>query len=266
MSEYGCDLVALGAHPDDIEFCCGGLVAKAVRSGQSVTLVDLTLGELGSRGTVEIRKEEARAAAEVLGVKVRENLKLPDGRIDAYAGSGDAAAGTKTQLDIVVDCLRRHRPEILLVPFPKCRHPDHIAAGTLITRAVFFAGAANFQAFGFEKLPSYAPRQVLYYQMRYKFHPSFIVDISRESAVKYDALRCHASQLGLDGKSGLAKTLISSALSVEALEARDRYFGAMIGVTHGEPYFIHAALSIGDPLTHFRANPVDGALIFPEQA
>ena len=246
--------VAFGPHPDDVELCCGGVICKLSSEGFKVAVVDLTRGELGSQGTPEIRKQEADAAAKVLGIDKRENLELPDGFISSET----------EQLASVVAALRRLRPEIVLAPYHQGRHPDHEAASDLITKACFFSGLANYKVPGEE--PSFSPRQVLYYQMRYRFKPSFIVDISNFSEQKLKAIQCYGSQVrrAAELKDKTDAPLISSPLSLSSLIARDQYYGAMIGTQHAEPFFTRTALSISDPLKFFRDNPTEGALFFSE--
>lgn len=247
---YGLDVLAFGAHPDDVELFCGGIVITLVDLGYRTGIVDLSRGELSSQGTVDERAREAEAAATVLGVALRENLGLPDGFIDQAPHS--------PHVPIVVDAIRRHRPELLLVPWVEERHPDHVAAAGLLTRAAFFAGLRKFQT-GAEDAP-FSPRQVLYYEMRRRMTPSFIVDTSKAWERKARAIACHVSQLMR--RDAQAATLISSPLALEAIEARDRYRGSQIGVHHGEALRSSQALGIVDPLAHFRANPGAAAHAF----
>jgi len=263
MSDFNFGLGAFGAHPDDVEICCGGLVAKMAAAGHKTVIVDLTRGELGSRGSAELRDQESAKASKILGVTHRENLSFMDGGID----SNNLEREKGTQLGDLVRTLRRLRPEIVALPFPKCRHPDHVAAGTLITRALFFAALPKFEVKGAEKDESkpFTPRQVLYYQMRYQFRPSLIVDISDVYELKTKAIHSYATQFAIGGQGGKHQTLISSPLSLSSIEIKDRYFGAMIGVMHGEAFYSRATLAVRDPIAHFRENPVSGALFFEEQ-
>lgn len=258
------DLLAVGAHPDDVELSCGGIIANAVALGQKVGIVDLTLGELSSRGDLEIRGRETAAASAVLGIKVRENLKLPDGDVGGRQGD---KIDSRTQLERVVEMLRRLRPAVLLLPFWEDRHPDHTAASQLLTDAVFYAGLSNFKPNG--SLTSFTPQAVFYFQMRHAFTPSFIVDVSAVYEKKIDAAKCYRSQLGLnaDGNSELdpskPQTLISSPRTLEILDARDRYYGAMIGVVHGEPLLAKTALAVKDPVEYVRTQFAGPSLFFP---
>lgn len=256
-AERSLTCLAIAPHPDDAELFCGGLLAKLVGQGHRVGVVDLSAGELASQGTPELRREEARAASEVLGLTLRENLGLPDGALDA---------ANPEQLATLVAALRRYRPELLLAPYERERHPDHEAASALATRAAFMAGLRRY-AGDDPQLPPFRPRTLLYYQMRVGFRPSFVVDISAHVATKRAAIACHASQLGRDpkaaveGPDGPSGTLISSSDTLAFIDARDRTHGAMIGASHGEAYFCKPALSIGDPISFFRQSAE--ALLWP---
>jgi bacillithiol biosynthesis deacetylase BshB1 len=249
---YGIDVLAIGPHPDDVELFCGGTVIALAGLGHETAVVDLTRGELGSRGTVEERAGEAAAAAEVLGLAWRENLGLPDGFIDPAPDS--------PHLPVVVAAIRRHRPELLLVPWSEERHPDHVAASALLTRAVFFAALRKFDASG---AAPFSPRQVLYYEMRHRITPSFIVDTSGAWETKSRAIACHASQLAR--QDAASTTLIGSPLALAAIEARDRYRGSQIGVRYGEAFRCAQVPGIVDPLAHARTNPFPGAHAFESE-
>ena len=249
------DLLAFGAHPDDAEISCGGLLAKAAAQGYGTAIVDLTRGEMGTRGDVATRQKEAEAAAKILKLTARYNLALPDCAIDRLGTPNDLDADD-SQLAKVVACLRTLRPEVVLVQYPKCRHPDHIAAGELITKAIYFAGLAKYMVKGLSSAENerFSPRQVIYYQTRVEFQPSFGVDTSAYFDLKLEAIKAHASQLGLD-QSAAPSTLLSSPQTLSAIEARDRKNGALIGAQYGELFLTANLLALADPLKHFRENP-----------
>lgn len=231
------DLLAFGAHPDDVELSCGGLIALSTTRGHRVCIVDLTRGERATNGTVEGRHGEAQAAAQVLGA-TRETLDLPDGGLDPQSES---------QLGAVVAVLRRLTPRLVLAPWREARHPDHAAASALIERACFLAGLRRFRPdLGLPKRPD----RLIFYPERIEAKPSFVVDTSAVQAQKAAALACHASQFG-----GTQPTLLTQPLGLAAFEVRDRYWGATIGTTHGEPYVLPATLPIADPIAHFQAHP-----------
>lgn len=249
-SSYGIDVLAFGPHPDDVEIFCGGVVITLVDLGYRTGIVDLTRGELASQGTPEVRAKEAEAGAAVLGVAWRINLALPDGSIDGSAGS--------PHLRPAVAALRAHRPELVLLPWSEERHPDHVAASELMTRAVFFAALPRFDdgAGG----AAFTPRHVLYYEMRHRMLPSFIVDTSSAWEKKARAIACHASQVVR--RDAGTPTLISEPLAIAAIEARDRSRGSEIGVRYGEALRSPQALGVGDPLAFYRTNSFPAAHAF----
>jgi bacillithiol biosynthesis deacetylase BshB1 len=246
MSEFGIDVLAFGPHPDDVELFCGGTLLRLRELGHSTAIVDLSRGELASAGTPELRAQEALAAAALMQLSFRDNLGLPDGGIDA---------GSRQQLDAVVSVLRAHKPELVLVPDSRERHPDHVATSELVTKALFFAGLRKYEGatLGHDtRHTRYVPRQVLYYAMRYRMTPSFVMDTSSVWERKLAAIACHASQV--NRPSGGDATLVSSPDMLHALAARDAYYGSMIGVRYGEPLRSASMLGLADPVAHFRAN------------
>lgn len=260
-AKYGIDVLAFGPHPDDVELFAGGTMIRLADLGYSTGIVDLTRGERASRGSPEERAREAEAASVVLGLGFRENLELPDAFLDPRAGYGEDAAGQRTSaLARVVEVIRRVRPELVLVPWSRERHPDHVAASALVTRAVFFAGVRKVETE--EPSERFVPRQVLYYQLRVRFRPSFIVDTSLAADRKRQAIACYASQL--HGRAGEDATLLGAAGAVDAIEARDRYYGSMIGVTHGEALRSPGTPGLVDPVDHLRRNPFPDAHNFEE--
>lgn len=248
MSGYGVDALAFGPHPDDVELFCGGVLIRMADLGYSTAVVDLSRGERASNGTPEERARETDAASQVLGLRFRENLGLPDTFIGAESAH---ERGVDSQLATVVEVLRRRRPEIVLVPWIEERHPDHAAAGELLTRAIFFAGVRKFETR--DNAERFVPRQVLYYQMRHRMQPTFVVDTSLAAERKFQAVACYSSQLVAppDG----TPTLIGSGRAASAIEARDRYFGSMIGATHGEALRMPNTPGLVDLVGHLRANP-----------
>jgi N-acetylglucosamine malate deacetylase 1 len=261
---YKIDLLAFGPHPDDVELFCGGLLACAAARGQRTGIIDITRGERSTRGDPDTRAREAAAAAQTLGVSLRECLALPDGWLSPGAGFdlADDERSRAAPVSRVVEVLRRLRPELVLVPWERERHPDHEAASALLTRALFFAGVVRF-----ETEPSHAPftpRQVLYYPMRYQAAATFVVDVSAVYELKSAAIARYESQVA--HRQDAPFTLVGSPLSLSSLEARDRYYGAHIGVSHGEPYITRETMGLKDPLAHFRENPFARPLLFGERA
>ncbi|MBX7139059.1 MAG: bacillithiol biosynthesis deacetylase BshB1 [Oligoflexia bacterium] len=247
------DLAVVSPHPDDAEMWCGGLLAKMAALGRSTAIVDLSEGELGSRGSVQLRAKEAAQASAELSVKQRFQAGLPDGRINP---------ADEEQVDKVVAVLREVRAEVLVVPYEQERHPDHSAASRLLRRAVFLAGLVKFKAGGVGLRP-WATKQLLFYPMRVQAAPTFIVDTSEFQTQKLAAIKAYGTQFGLVGNG--PATLLSSELSLQSIETRDRFFGAMIGVSHGEPYLALSPLRVADPVDFFRNNSTFSALLFPER-
>jgi bacillithiol biosynthesis deacetylase BshB1 len=221
------DVLAIGAHPDDIELSCAATVAKLVQQGYSVGIVDLTEGELGTRGTREIRRQEADASAEILGVKFRTNLRLPDGNIEV----------SQTNIKKVIREIRAHAPSVLLFPHWLERHPDHEHASRLCREAWFYAGLEKIRTNrqGMRQEP-HRPRKFFHFMQKFEFTPSLIVDVSDVYNVKKEALAVFASQFH-NPKSSERETLLSSATFLDHVYARDLHYGSLINATYGEPFF-----------------------------
>lgn len=238
-------LLAFAPHPDDAELFCGGLLALSASRGYRVGVVDLTAGERATRGDVATRAAEAAAASAVLGLAHRECLGLPDGGLAPFTGAAAELDDPSSPVMRVVGALRRLRPAVVLLPPRVERHPDHENAGALLRRALFLAGLAKIR--DLHDLPPHTPKQALIYPMRVELPVSFVVDISAVADVKRAAIAAHASQVAASPHG----PLIGSPLALQALEARDRYHGAMIGVAHGEPYVSESALAVDDPVAFF---------------
>lgn len=248
MTDYGVDALAFGPHPDDVELFCGGTLIRLAQLGYTTGVVDLTRGEKASHGSLEERARETAAASAELGLAFRDNLELPD------TGLGPEPA----QLAAVVGVLRRRRPELVLAPWLEDRHPDHAATSALVTRAVFFAGVRRYAPEAGER---FVPRRLLYYAMRHRMVPSFIVDTSAAAERKARAIACYASQISRRPGDDVP-TLISAPGAVAAIEARDRYYGSMIGASHGEALRSPSTPGLVDPVRHFRDNPFPEAHAF----
>ncbi|MXY47790.1 MAG: bacillithiol biosynthesis deacetylase BshB1 [Gemmatimonadetes bacterium] len=233
------DVLAVSPHPDDVELHCGGLMIRFADLGYATGIVDMSLGEMGTRGTVDGRKEEAAAAAEVLGLSERLNLELPDARVSSCP----------THRDVLIDSIRRYRPDMLLVPHEIARHPDHGATARLATDAAFLAGLEKVET----DHPSFRPRKVVFYLTHHRYReprPSFIVDITTTFSRKIDAVKAHRSQFH-DPESTEPETFISRPEFLDEVEAQSRYYGQLIGARYGEPFVVREYLSIDDPLAHF---------------
>jgi N-acetylglucosamine malate deacetylase 1 len=213
------DLLVFGAHPDDIEIGLGGTVARHALEGASVVLCDLTEGELASNGTVDERRREAAAAADVLGVRARENLKWPDGGIDSSAAHIKSA----------VDAIRRHRPRTIAIPYWSDRHPDHVAASQVLQVAAFRSGLRRFAT----DAEAWRADWVCYYFINDAAAPSFVVDVSAAYQRKRDALDCYRSQFAPAQSTSVATRLTAPTFR-QLVESRDAQFGALAGVAFAE--------------------------------
>lgn len=216
-------ILAIGAHPDDVEISCGGTLAVAVKEGYSVGILDLTKGELSTNGTVEERAAEAAEAARLLGVGSRRNAELPDGGIDPL---------DPEQTRRVVRILRALRPSILLTHAPLDRHPDHVEASRIVDRAWYLAGLRQFDP-GRE-----APHRAdgrYHFASRIGFQPTFITDITPCWEEKRQAILAHRTQVSRSASSA-RPTPLNDPEFLARIEARARHFGSQIGVLYGEPF------------------------------
>jgi bacillithiol biosynthesis deacetylase BshB1 len=227
------DVVAFGAHPDDVEIGCGGTVIKLTDAGKRVVVVDLTRGELGTRGTVETREAEADEASKILRLTARENLGLPDGHVRA-----DAEAKRK-----VVEVIRTWRPESVLVPYWRDRHPDHESASTLVYEASFLAGLRRFET----DQESHRPDRLFYFVGWADFDPTFIVDITDQFERKMAAIDAFATQFKA-GASPDPETNLTSPRTDWRIRSRCAYHGSLIGARYGEGFVIRGHLRAEDPL------------------
>jgi bacillithiol biosynthesis deacetylase BshB1 len=215
------DVLAIAAHPDDIELGCGGTLLQLKDRGKRFGIVDLTRGEMGTRGTEETRRREARRAAEILGAEFRETLDFGDGGI----------AGTREQELALMDVVRRERPRLVLTSYPDDRHPDHARAGRLVTDAAFFAGLRRIET----AHPAHRPQQTIYFSTAYLQEPDFVVDVTPVIEIRRAAIRAFSSQFHQE-KSTEPETLLSQTNFLESVEARARHFGFLIGVEFGEGF------------------------------
>ncbi len=212
------DILAFGPHPDDLEIGLGGTLAKHAALGHGVGLCDLTRGEMASNGTPEERVREANEAATVLGVAWRENLALPD----------RAIGSSPDHVRRVVEIVRRTRPRVVAVPYWKDRHPDHLAAATLLREAVFSAKLRRYTAEG----EPWEPQRVCHYFINDAGPASFLVDVTAHYETKKRALACYRSQF--DRGSGAADTRLNSPRFSQLIESRDSQYGALAGVRFAE--------------------------------
>lgn len=226
FSKMKLDLLAFGAHPDDVELSCSGTLLKHISLGKKSGIVDLTRGELGTRGTPAIREQEAQAAAHIMGINIRENLGMKDGFF-----KNDET----TQLQ-VIRMIRKYQPEIVLANAIRDRHPDHGRASQLIEDAVFFAGLRMIETVeeDHEQDP-WRPRAVYHYIQDEWIEPDVLIDISPFIDKKMEAIRAFQSQF-FDPKSKEPETYISKADFFDTLMFRAQELGKMIGVKYAEGF------------------------------
>lgn len=235
------DILAFGAHADDLELSCGGTLAAAVARKQKVGMIDLTRGEMGTRGTPETRLEESRAAQEILGAKFRMSLDF---------GDGNLRTGREEEMEII-SIIRACRPSIVIAPYPDDRHPDHARAGRVVTEASFYAGLAKIESG--EK--HHRPHMVIYYMLNYLVQPSFIVDVTATWETKMQAIAAYKSQF-YNPKSKEPMTFIARKEFLAAIEGRARMFGGMIGAEYGEPFITKQPPRVDDIVAAYRGREV----------
>jgi len=221
------DILAISAHPDDIELSCSGTLIAHKSLGYTIGILDLTEGEMSTRGTPEIRQKESVEASQIMGISIRENLGLSDARFDL---SFENQAR-------VIKVLRKYRPEIILANAPYDRHPDHVRASQLIEEAVFKSGLVKIETEdnGESQLP-WRPQKVYHYIQSVSLEPDFICDISAHMEQKMAAIRVFKSQF-FDPKSNEPDTYISNPDFLKLIEARSREWGHRIGVSYGRDLF-----------------------------
>jgi len=227
------DALAMAAHRDDIEITCGGLLLKLKDKGYTTGIVDFTAGEMGTRGDESDRAAEASAAAKILGVSRRENLHLPDAKLDNTLENRMAAAAM----------IRSFRPKLLILPHWQQRHPDHRVAGEIGYDACFLAGLKKMDLPG----EPHRPRKILYAAFHRDPPYSFVVDITDQLDRKLEAVRAYKSQFGT--KEGAASIYQPGVDIFELMRIDARHTGRLIRKPYGEAYCIREMIEIDDPLT-----------------
>jgi bacillithiol biosynthesis deacetylase BshB1 len=229
------DLLAIAAHRDDVELTCGGTLAKAARAGHRTAILDLTQGEMGTRGSAELRAQEAEHAAQVLGVSTRETLGLPDAGI-----VNDPE--TRERLARVV---RRLRPAIVIAPALEGRHPDHRIAAQLVRDGCFVAGLAKIAP----DLPKHRPLKILHcLAYRQDFvRPTFVVDVSETFEIKMEAIRCFESQFSGEIQAG--EVYPNGEPLEDVVRHYGAYYGTLIRKRYGEPFFTTEMMAVDDVLS-----------------
>lgn len=226
MSTPELDILAIGAHPDDVEIGAAGSLLLAAASGKRTVILDLTYAELSSNGTVERRQQEAAAADKLLGVCARYNFGLPDRGLEAVR---------EQAIERVVKLIRKTRPRTVLAPYFSDRHPDHESVSRIVREAIFNAGIRKYMPD--PELPAYRPAQFLYYFINSTVTPQVVVDITTVFPQKMEVLRCYRSQFELE--EGSVQTPLTNGY-LESVEYRERLFGQQAGVRYAEG-FVSAA-------------------------
>jgi N-acetylglucosamine malate deacetylase 1 len=228
------DILAFAAHPDDIELACSGTLIKQIKNGSKVGIIDLTEGELGSRGNRELRYQEAANANKIIGNVARENLNLGDGFFEINEQS----------LLRIIEMIRKYQPEIVLCNAINDRHPDHGRASELVKRAAFLSGLIKIETeLNGKTQEKWRPKQVFHYIQDEYIEPDFVIDITDEMENKMKTILAYSSQF-YNPESKEPKTPISSQEFMDFLDARARQFGRTIGVKYGEGFNSSGPISV----------------------
>ena len=226
------DILAIAAHRDDVELTCAGTLVRAVDAGYRTGVLDLTAGESGTRGTANLRAEEANAAARVLGVAERRNAGLPD----AHLANDDASRR------VVIEQIRHFRPRVVILPFPVGRHPDHRIASELGRDACYLAGLARYEAGG----SPHRPHKILY-ALAYRedpVKPTFVVDVTAQFERKMAAIRCYASQF--EGAKAAGEIFPTGQDLYSLVETQNAHYGSLIRCRYGEPFYTAETMRVED--------------------
>jgi bacillithiol biosynthesis deacetylase BshB1 len=240
------DILAIAAHRDDVEQTCGGTLLRAAQRGQKTGILDLTQGEMGTRGTADDREREANDAAKILGVSWRRALDIPDGRVENTWENRLKVAGV----------IRETRPQVVILPYWKGRHPDHYTASILGYEACFLAGLAKLdlksqssQSQGAnprKALSPYRPFKIIYATLYYDIRPTFVVDITEQFEGKFASILAYKSQFS-DQEAG--KDLFPAHDEIRTrVDSMARFYGMLGGVTHAEPFLQKEVGLVGDLL------------------
>ncbi|WP_026934815.1 bacillithiol biosynthesis deacetylase BshB1 [Christiangramia echinicola] len=228
------DILAVGAHPDDVELSCSGTIAKEVDRGKKVGILDLTRGELGTRGSAEIRDKEAKAAAEILGVVMRHNLEFSDGFFEN---------NTAHKLEII-KILRKYKPEIVLCNAIEDRHIDHGKGAKLVSEACFLSGLRKIETImNGNKQEAWRPKHVFHYIQWKNLKPDFVVDISGYLDKKVESVLAYRSQF-FDEKSNEPETPISSSNFLDSITYRAQDMGRLINKEHAEGFNVDRNVAV----------------------
>lgn len=229
------DILAFGAHPDDVELSCSGTIHKAKKSGRTVGIIDLTRGELGSRGNAETRKTEAQLASNILEIDYRENLNIPDGFINY----------DEENLGKIISVIRKYKPEIVFCNALSDRHPDHGNASRLVSDACFYSGLIKYQKDEIETKEAWRPKSVYHYIQDRYMHPTFLVDISSSMDKKIESIKAYSTQFYFDKSEGVS-TPISSKQFFDGIIDRASTWGRIINCDYAEGFVTERYPGIND--------------------
>jgi len=228
------DLLAIAAHRDDVELTCAGTLLKAHTQGYATGILDLTAGETGTRGSAELRADEAARAARILGVSERTTAALPDAHVH----------NSEETRRVVIEHVRRLRPRVVILPFPVGRHPDHRITSELGRDACFLAGLERYPAAG----DPHRPDKILY-ALAYRedpLKPTFVVDISDQFERKMESIRCYSSQF--DGATAAGEIFPTGQDLYALIETQNAHYGSLIRTRYGEPFHTPETVKIDDVL------------------
>jgi bacillithiol biosynthesis deacetylase BshB1 len=228
------DVMAIGVHPDDVELSCAGVLLVEKRNGKKTGIIDLTQGELGTRGTAETRKDEAAKAVTILGVDIRENLMMADGFFQ-----NDRSHQLK-----IIEAIRKYQPEIILCNAPEDRHPDHGRSAKLVSDATFLSGLMKIETSVEGRMQQpWRPKYVLHYIQDRFLQPDFVVDITDVFEKKLESIRAYATQFHNPGVDG-PQTYISTPDFLDSIIYRSKMLGKMIGVKYAEGFISEKMIGI----------------------
>jgi bacillithiol biosynthesis deacetylase BshB1 len=228
------DVMAIGVHPDDVELSCAGVLLVEKKNGKKTGIIDLTQGELGTRGTAETRKDEAAKAGTILGVDIRENLMMADGFFQ-----NDRSHQLK-----IIEAIRKYQPEIILCNAPEDRHPDHGRSAKLVSDATFLSGLMKIETSVDGRMQQpWRPKYVLHYIQDRFLQPDFVVDITDVFEKKLESIRAYATQFHNPGVDG-PQTYISTPDFLDSIIYRSKMLGKMIGVKYAEGFISEKMIGI----------------------
>jgi bacillithiol biosynthesis deacetylase BshB1 len=230
------DILAIGVHPDDVELSCAGTILKHIELGKTVGILDLTLGELGTRGNATLRTQEAMHSAKILGVSVREQLNMADGFFE----------NNEANQRQIIEVIRKYQPELILCNAISDRHPDHGRAAKLTSDACFYSGLAKVETFENKTAQkAWRPKAVYHYIQDNFLEPDFVIDITKFNDKKMESIMAYSSQF-FDPNSKEPQTPISSKGFMEYVNSKSRLFGRSINVDFAEGFTVNRYMGVNN--------------------